>query len=343
MQVRADLAYAGQEIFVAAIIAAAHEAYRRSPAPVLCFGGGCALNTLANSRILEETPFEQVCVFPAAGDNGLSVGSALYGAHVLLDMPRCPVAPGWRGRAVYTGRDHAAHEIDSALRDAPVAASRPKDLERDTAHALANGEVVAMFRGRSEIGPRALGNRSLLALPSTARMRDHINLNIKDRESFRPLAPVVPIEHLSTYFEGVDESPYMLFVAHVREEFRHQLAATTHVDGTARVQTVRAEDNPFLHRLLHAVGDTTGIPVLLNTSLNFRGKPIVETPADALELFVARPIDLLVLGDRIVRKHTPWVSAASLPAWRLSSHERDHHAPGSIGLAGGSITRNYRA
>jgi carbamoyltransferase len=325
MQLRADLAHAAQEIFVDAIVAAALEAHRRCPSPILSFGGGCALNTLANSMILERTPFEHVSVFPAAGDNGLSVGAAFYGAHVLLGQPRRADAPDWRGRAVYTGRDYTSEEIDAALETAPVAASRPLDLAQDTAHALLDGETVAVCRGRSEIGPRALGNRSLLALPTTARMRDHINLSIKERESFRPLAPIVPIEHVTTYFEGVEESPYMLLVAQVRDEYRECLAAVTHVDGTARVQTVRSADNPFLHRLLGLVGDATGVPVLLNTSLNFRGKPIVETPRDALELFTQRPIDMLVLDDRVVRKHTPWTPRSSL-------------SPRDSSL----ITRNYR-
>jgi carbamoyltransferase len=313
MQVRADLAYAAQEILVDAIVAAAREAYRQAPSPVLSFGGGCALNTLANTRILEATPFEHVSVFPAAGDNGLSVGAAFYGAHVLLGQPRRRASEGWRGRAVYTGRIHADDEIKAALEKAPVAASRPTDLERAVARALADGDVVAVCRGRSEIGPRALGNRSLLALPSPARIRDGINLAIKERESFRPLAPVVPLEHLATYFEGIEESPFMLLVARVRDEVRDRLAAVTHVDGTARVQTVRAEDNPSLHRLLELVGEATGVPVLLNTSLNRRGEPIAESPADALELFVQRPVDTLVLGDWIVRKHTPWVAPSSLP------------------------------
>jgi carbamoyltransferase len=314
MQVRADIAYAAQVIFVDAIVAAAHEAYRQAPSPVLSFGGGCALNTLANSRILEATPFEDICVFPASGDNGLAVGAAFYGAHVVLGEARRPQSPGWRGRAVYTGREYAGAEIDAVLSDASVSASRPADLARETAHALAAGETVAVCRGRSEIGPRALGNRSLLALPRTARMRDHVNLNIKQRESFRPLAPVVPLEDVATYFEGIEESPYMLLVATVREEAREHLGAVTHVDGTARVQTVRAEDNPFLHRLLGLVREATGVPVLLNTSLNLRGEPIVETPADAVNLFIQRPIDVLVLGERMVRKYSPWASPSALSA-----------------------------
>jgi len=150
-------------------------------------------------------------------------------------------------------------------------------------------------------------------------MRDHVNLNVKGRESFRPLAPVVPLEHFDTYFDGVDESPYMLLVANVREEFRDRLAAVTHVDGTARVQTVRAEDNPFLHRLLGIVGELTGVPVVMNTSLNLPGKPIVETPGDALALFIERPIDALILGDRLVRKYSPWVPPSRLAGWTALS------------------------
>ena len=317
MQVRADVAYAAQEIFVDAIVAAAAEAHRQAPSPVLCFGGGCALNTLVNSRILEATPFEQLWVFPAAGDNGLSVGSALYGAHTVLGQPLSSQGPDWRARAVYTGRESADEEIDAAVADAPVAAARSANLAEEVSRALADGETVAVCRGRSEIGPRALGNRSLLALPSSARMRDHVNLNIKQRESFRPLAPVVPIEHAATYFEGINESPYMLLVATVRPEVREILAAVTHIDGTARVQTVRAEDNPFLHDLLERMGERTGVPVLLNTSLNLREEPIVETPADATGLFLRCPIDLLVLGDMIVRKYSPWapppLHSASVP------------------------------
>jgi carbamoyltransferase len=313
VQVRADIAYAAQEIFVDAIVAAAREAYRQAPSEILCFGGGCALNTHANTRILETTPFNHVSVFPAAGDNGLSVGAAFYGAHCLLDQDRRPPDAGWRGRMVYTGRDYSAESIEAELLNAPVASSRPVDLEGEVARALIEGEIVAVCRGGSEIGPRALGNRSLLALPRPSRIRDHINLNVKQRESFRPLAPVVPLEHVGTYFEGVEESPYMLLVATVRAEVRDLLAAVTHVDGSARLQTVRLEDNPFLHRLLGLVGEATGVPVLLNTSLNFPNKPIVETPAEALELFIGRPIDVLVLGDRLVRKYSPWAKPGSLP------------------------------
>jgi carbamoyltransferase len=308
MQLRADIAYAGQEILVRAVVAAAKEAHRWAPSRVLGFGGGCALNTLANSRIIEETPFERLAIFPATGDNGLSVGAALYGAHVVLGQPRNPPGRGWRGRAAYTGRKYSDDDVVEAVADAGVVARPAADVPGETARALINGELVGVCRGRSEIGPRALGNRSLLALPFDARVRDHINLEVKERESYRPLAPVVPIEHVTTYFEGIEESPHMLLVARVRSGVQDRLAAVTHVDGTARVQTVRSEDNPFLHRLLELVGSETGVPVLLNTSLNFPGQPIVETPADALELFMRRPIDLLVLEDRLVRKYTPWAA-----------------------------------
>lgn len=314
--VRADIAFAAQEIFVEAIIAAADQAHRRHPSRALCFGGGCALNTLANSRILEETPFESLWVFPAAGDGGLAVGAAFYGAHVVQGRPRRAWRPGTAGQNVYTGRRYSTSEVDTAIAERPVLASRPSDLVGELAAALARSETVALWRGGAEIGPRALGHRSLLAHPFSASMRDHINLNIKDRESFRPLAPCVPLESVDTYFEGIDESPYMLFVASVREDMRNRLAAVTHVDGTARVQTVRAEDNAFLYALLVAFGGMTGVPVLLNTSLNRAGEPIVETPEDALDLFIERPVDLLVLDDVLVRKYTPWVGPEAMPRSR---------------------------
>lgn len=311
--VRADLAFAAQEIFVEAIVAAANEAHRRHPSPALCFGGGCALNTLANSRILGETPFAHVWVYPAAGDGGLAVGAAFYGAHVVHGHARPDWCLGTAGRNVYTGRHYSSGEVLAAISNRPVLPSRPSDLVGEVAAALNRSETVAVCRAGSEIGPRALGHRSLLAHPFTASMRDHINLNIKDRESFRPLAPSVPLESVGTYFDGVDESPYMLFVARVRADMRDKLAAVTHVDGTARVQTVRVEDNPFLHALLVAFGDLTGVPVLLNTSLNRAGEPIVETPEDALDLFVERPVDLLVLDDILIRKYTPWVGPEAMP------------------------------
>jgi len=315
-QVRADIAYAAQEILGDAVVAAANEAHRRAPSQVLSYGGGCALNTLANSRILAETLFEQLCIFPASGDNGLAIGAALYGAHMVLGEPRPDRPADWRARAAYTGRDLAQADIDAAIERAPVFAERPDDLAKSVAEALARGETAAVCRGGSEIGPRALGHRSLLALPGPARMRDHINLNIKQRESFRPLAPVVPIEDVDTYFSGIVESPYMLLVGEVRPEHRERLGAVAHIDGTARVQTVRPEDDPFLYRLLRCVGDATGVPIVLNTSLNRRGEPIVETPADALGLFVDLPIDVLVLGDRLVRKYSPWAGLRALPGWQ---------------------------
>jgi carbamoyltransferase len=313
-QVCADLAYAAQEIMVEAVIAAASEAYRRSPNDVLGFGGGCALNTLANSRILEETPFRHLCVFPAAGDNGLAVGAALYGTHAIHGCPRPPMSPGWRGRLVYLGREYSDHEVDTALERSPVLARRPDDLVDEVAAIIARGGVVAVCRGGAEIGPRALGHRSLLALPAQAQMRDHINLEVKRRESFRPLAPAVRLEDLATYFEGVEESPHMLLVATVREEHRDRLAAVTHIDGSARLQSVRKEDEPFLHDLLGRVGYLTGTPIVLNTSLNLPDVPIVERPEEAIDFFVRRPVDALVLGDRLVTKYTPWVDPKSLPS-----------------------------
>lgn len=312
-QVRADLAYAVQQVFGDAIVAAAQAAYDRYPSPTLSFGGGCSLNTVANSRILNETAFETLHIFPAGSDDGLAVGCALYGYYSILGRHPRDGRPGWRGRSVYLGREYSPQEIETALASRSVSARKSDRLASDIARELAEGAVVALHRGKAEIGPRALGHRSLLAAAHSARLRDHINLNVKERESFRPLAPVVPIEAASTYFEGPAESPFMLLVFEVRPEFRDRLAAVTHADGTARIQTVRAEDNPFLHELLTEYGRITGIPVLVNTSLNLPGAPIVETPEDALDVFLQRPIDLLVLGDVLVRKYTPWARPARPP------------------------------
>ncbi len=315
-EVRSDIAFAAQEILVDAVVRTANTAYQRFPSPTLCFGGGCALNSLANSRILADTPFERLWIFPAAGDGGLAVGAAFYGSHRILGVDRPARHRFSFGRAVYTGRKYSSFEVDTAIGKRSVVSSRPDDLVVEVASALVDSATVAMWQGGSEIGPRALGHRSLLALPASAAMRDHINLNIKHRESFRPLAPVVPIEHVHEYFENIDESPYMLLVGTVCSTFRRQLAAVTHIDGTARVQTVRQEDNPFLHRLLIEVGERCGLPVLLNTSLNGPGEPIVESPLEALDLYINRPIDLLVLDDALVRKFTPWVSTDALSAAR---------------------------
>lgn len=305
-QVRADLAYAVQEVFGDAVVAAARVAYDRFPSSTLAFGGGCSLNTVANSRILEETAFETLHIFPAGSDDGLAVGAALYGYYSVLDNALVERRPGWRGRCVYLGREYGPQEIERAVAARSVSSAKSTHLACDVARVLADGAVVAVHRGGSEIGPRALGHRSLLAAPHSARMRDRINLNVKDRESFRPLAPVVPIEAANTYFDGPAESPFMLLVSNVRPEYRQRLAAVTHTDGTARIQTVRVEDNPFLHELLVEYGRLSGIPVLLNTSLNLPGMPIVETPEDASDVFLQRPIDVLALGDVLVRKYTPW-------------------------------------
>lgn len=180
--------------------------------------------------------------------------------------------------------------------------SRPAELLRDVVRSLTSGHVVLWVRGGSEFGPRALGNRSLLAVPRDPKMQDYINRQIKNREDFRPFAPIVPRTVASDYFEGMLDSPYMVIVAASKEVTKKLAPAVVHVDGSARLQTVEQSQDGLLHALLLAVGQATGAPILLNTSANVRGMPIAETPEDAIGLFLGTPIDLMVLGDHLVSK-----------------------------------------
>jgi len=189
--------------------------------------------------------------------------------------------------------------------------NKTRRVAEETATLLAGGAVVGWFQGRSEFGPRALGNRSILADPRDPKMRDHVNARVKHRQGFRPFAPAVLAERAHEIFEGEEESPFMLLVKRVRPEMRAKVPAIVHVDGTARVQTVREADNPLFYALLRAFANKTGVPVLLNTSFNLRGEPIVETPIDAMECFLDSRLDALVLHDLIVRKRVThrWIYA----------------------------------
>lgn len=306
LKIRADIAAATQRIFEESILAVAQKCYDLTGLKTLCYGGGCALNGSANYRILRDTPFEEIFIYPAAGDSGLAVGAACIGYFHDFKGKRQPQPVRGLGAIGYTGRNYTKQECKGALDSFPVFYKETANLVSDVARRLLRSEVVGVFRGSSEIGPRALGNRSLLADPRSIAIRDHINLNVKGRESFRPLAPVVPIECAAEYFELSQPSPFMLLIARVRDIYRNALPGICHVDDTARVQTVDKESNPFLYNLLYQYGELTGIPILINTSFNGRGEPIVETPEHALRCFIQNPIDSLVLEDFIVEKHTPW-------------------------------------
>jgi carbamoyltransferase len=256
--------------------------------------GGVALNCVANSRLAEEGPFERIWVQPAAGDAGTALGAALHVAHALGDT----VAP-MPGAAL--GRGFSDDEIEAWLTTAAVAYERPPDIADAAAEVLAADGIVAWFQGRSEYGPRALGHRSLLAHPGHGRNLERLN-DVKGREQFRPVAPMVLAERAGEIFRGPTPSPYMLFTHRVAPEWVERIPAVVHVDGSARIQTVDRRDEPLLAGVLEGFARRTGLPVVVNTSLNTAGRPMVDDPRDALECFGSAPVDALCLGPFLLRR-----------------------------------------
>ena len=288
----------------------------------LCLGGGVALNCVANGRLLREGPFDDLWIQPAAGDAGSAVGAALAAWHGHLGRARTPVRPDAMAGS-YLGPAYGAAEVRAQLDRAGAVYEERDDaaLFAETAEALAAGQVVGWFQGRMEFGPRALGNRSILGDPRDPAMQRTMNLKIKYRESFRPFAPSVLADRAGEYFDLDRASPYMLLVAPVRAALRvadpgdahafgiaklnqprSSLPAITHVDYSARVQTVTAEGNPRYHALLEAFRERTGCAALVNTSFNVRGEPIVRTPEEAYRCFMRTEMDRLVVGNCVLRK-----------------------------------------
>lgn len=243
----------------------------------LCVSGGSFLNCSFNGKYVDSTDkWKNVHLMPACGDDGISIGSAFYATHNILRIPRAKTE---RKDIMYCGPSYRPVDFEWANKEEIL------DDYSNLAKYIEKGNVVAWYNGRSEFGPRALGNRSFLANPMIAEMRDHINYNIKNREWFRPFAPIVLAENAKEYFEIEDESPFMLRAVKAREDSRELIPSVIHVDGTSRVQTVTDEDNPEICKLIRAFQKETGIPVLLNTSLNAGGYPLVETPQHAFDLF----------------------------------------------------------
>ena len=298
-QYYADIARWVQEEVERALLYLVDHRYRLYPSKNLAYAGGVALNAVANSRILRESKFENLYVQPAAGDNGVAIGCAYYGWLAVLQGER----HRHDGSSAF-GRRYAAAEVTEALalRAERIEVVEAPDVVETAASILASGAIVGWFQGRSEFGPRALGHRSILADPRRQGLRDRINRQIKFREDFRPFAPAVAAEHASIYFDGGYDSPYMLLVAPVRPEHADSIRDVTHVDGSCRLQTVSPEQEPNFHALLMAFARRTGLPVLLNTSLNRRGMPIVETPGEAIDFFLECALDALVIENFVVRK-----------------------------------------
>ncbi|PWG14129.1 carbamoyl transferase [Streptomyces sp. V2] len=295
----ADLAYAAQDTLEEVLLHVARQLHADTGLTDLCLAGGVALNCVANGRILRETPFENVFVQPAAGDGGCAVGNAYYGYHVIGEQPRKEPARTAQ-RHAYLGRSYSDAEIRTAL-DASGLPYRKIEKPAETgAELLSGGALLGWFTGGSEFGPRALGHRSILADPRRAEMKDIINTRVKHREEFRPFAPAVLREHASEYFDLDIESPYMLIVAPVRPDKQQEVPAIVHVDGTARVQTVTRADNGRYRELIEHFHGLTGVPVVLNTSFNDRGAPIVETPEQALDFYGGSRLDHLIIEDYLV-------------------------------------------
>jgi carbamoyltransferase len=338
-----DLAASIQVVTEGIVLSMARVAAASTGENAACLAGGVALNCVANGRLLREGPFENLWIQPAAGDAGGAVGAALYGWHQILGEPRevDEVHDGMQG--AYLGPRFGADEIATWLDDRGYPYERLSGAPRAEriARAIADGDVVGLLQGRMEYGPRALGHRSIVADPRSPAMQSIMNLKIKYRESFRPFAPAVLDDHASKWFEiepGV-ESPYMLLVADVLARHRramtaaeHELfgieklnvprssiPAVTHVDYSARIQTVHRETNPRYHALLTAYRQRTGCPVLVNTSFNVRGEPIVCTPEDAFRCFMGTEIEALAIGSCFLRKEDQDP--------RLSIDYRDRFAP----------------
>ncbi|MCU1657114.1 MAG: Transferase [Pseudonocardiales bacterium] len=294
----ADLAASLQAVVEETLLDLARWLHARTGSSRLALAGGVALNCVANTRLFAETPFEQVWVQPAAGDAGTALGGALTVAGRAGDDLRTMTSAA-------LGRGFDDEHIEAALRTARLPYERPDDMAETVAEELARDGVVAWFQGPSEFGPRALGHRSLLAHPGRAENLTRLN-DVKGREQFRPVAPMVLVERAGELFgRGPIPSPYMLFVHDVDPAWHARIPAVVHVDGTARIQTVDRSDEPLLARMLDGFERRTGLPVVVNTSLNTAGRPMVDDIRDALECFGSTPVDLLAIGAFALRRTVP--------------------------------------
>ncbi|HEY2867454.1 MAG TPA: carbamoyltransferase C-terminal domain-containing protein [Pyrinomonadaceae bacterium] len=295
-----DVAFGLQKVFEKFYMHILNELHALVPVNRVSIAGGCALNSVANGKALTETPFRETCIQPAAGDDGLALGSALYVSNVLLREGK-----RWVMRDAYLGDEYSDSAIQAELDRYNVnyqKHGRECVLDK-TADEIKNGNVVGWFQGRMEWGPRALGNRSILAHPGFPNMKDVLNARIKHREWFRPFAPSVLVDRQSEIFEQDHPSPFMLHVYKIRPEWRERLSAVNHVDDTGRLQTVSRDENPLYYDLISKFESKTRVPVLLNTSFNEK-EPIVHQPSEAIECFRRTKMDVLVIGSFICRKNS---------------------------------------
>jgi carbamoyltransferase len=299
-----NIAASMQEMYEEAFFNIVNHLQRTTGETTLCLAGGCAYNSVANGKVFEKSKFRELYIQSAAGDAGGAIGAAYWVWNQIEKKPR-----SFHMDHAYLGPQFTAAEIHAAL-EAREVMTNPEfrvetlaegELIRRTAEAIARGEVIGWFQGRSEWGPRALGNRSIVCDPRRADMKDILNLKIKRRESFRPFAPSILRERVGEWFETDYDVPFMLQVYQIREERRAQIPAVTHVNGSGRLQSVTAAQNPRYYRLIEEFGRLTGVPIVLNTSFN-ENEPVVNTPAEALDCFLRTKMDVLVMGDTITTR-----------------------------------------
>ena len=333
-----DLAASIQVVTEEIVLRLARHLHAETGLPRLCMAGGVALNCVANGRLLREGPFQELWVQPAAGDAGGALGVALAIWHRYAEQPRPDPQGGDSMQGALLGPAYSNDEIEAELgaKGAVLERLPPEQVAERAAQLIADGKVIGWFQGRMEFGPRALGARSILGDPRSPTMQSVMNLKIKFRESFRPFAPAVRRQDVADWFELDCDSPYMLIVAPVAakrrravddhglggiellQQLRSEIPAVTHVDGSARVQTVRAEDHPRFYALLGHLGERTGCPMVINTSFNVRGEPIVCRPIEAYTCLMRTDLDALVIGDFVVHK-------AAQPPWHEATDWRSEH------------------
>ena len=298
-----DLAASVQVVTEEIVLRLGHSLAKETGRKNLCLAGGVALNCVANGKILRQGVFENIWVQPAAGDAGGAVGAALAARYLHFGGTRkVPKSDGMAG--AFLGPEYPQESIEAALNriGAEFVVASESELIEKTADALSSAKAVGWFQGRMEFGPRALGARSILGDARSPDMQKLLNLKVKYRESFRPFAPAVLREDVAEWFELDRDSPYMLFVHDVAENWRDRIPAVTHVDGTARIQTVDQAADPRLHATISRFAERTGVPVVVNTSFNTAGRPMVDSPRDALEVFGSSPIDVLAIGPYVLRR-----------------------------------------
>jgi carbamoyltransferase len=303
-QIHYDIGASAQKVLEEILLKMVNHVYSKTKIKNLCLGGGVALNGVANYRILKEGPFDNVHIPPSPGDAGSAVGCAQYLYHIhhknqrVIEQDQSKVIL----ENVYVGPSYTDDEIKLFLDSKGITYEKleTRDLIAKTAKLIADGNIVGWYQGKMEWGPRALGCRSILADPRKAEMKDILNEKIKHREAFRPFAPSVLEEHVSEYFDIDRTSPYMLMVAPIKKP--QDIPAVTHVDGTGRLQTVHKNANPMYYDLINEFYKITKVPVIINTSMNVMGEPIVNTPNEAYQMIVKTDMDYIVMGNYLVRK-----------------------------------------